>query len=246
MISIHLFLLLFLPATLGVELPYMRCFLLPPSKYMIFVVDVWFPLYFPSLKWKRAIFEVFARGIFYSLLCMFQYQASRQPWWTVSFWFRSRPSGWFLQTWDVLNIWYDNFIYDNYYFFCKISREKNRCFLPLICFLHNLQGFGVNVQFTDMQAHSLKPSGGTDMQFNMTNNQVRGARSFCHIYMFKVVSYSSPYSLSQLFYPNLHCRNFWEMISPTHKQGINSEITKVESRQCKGFQRLLFINELSC
>ena len=124
MISTHLFLLLVLPATLGVELPYMRCFLLPPSKYMIFVVDVWFPLYFPSLIWKRAIFEVFARGIFYSLLCMFQYQASRQPWWTVSFWFWSRPSGWCLQTWDVLNIWYDNFIYDNYYFFCKISRKK--------------------------------------------------------------------------------------------------------------------------
>merc|ERR1711962_1595993 len=38
----------------------------------------------------------------------------------------------------------------------------------------DLQGFGVNVQFTDMQAHSLKPSGGTDMQFNMTNNQIRG------------------------------------------------------------------------
>merc|ERR1711928_76948 len=38
----------------------------------------------------------------------------------------------------------------------------------------DLQGFGVNVRFTDMQAHSLKPSGGTDMQFNMTNNQIRG------------------------------------------------------------------------
>ena len=176
MISTHLFLLLVLPATLGVELPYMRCFLLPPSKYMIFVVDLWFPLYFTSLIWKRAIFEVFARGIFYSVLCMFQYQASRQPWWTVNFWFWSRPSGWCLQTWDFLNIWYDNFLW--YYFF--FYRKNTGVFYLWYVFVYNLQGFGVNVQFTDMQAHSLKPSGGTDMQFNMTNNQVRVARSFCH------------------------------------------------------------------
>ena len=107
---------------------------------MIFIVDVWFPLYFPSLIWKRAIFEVFARRIFYSVLCMFQYQASRQPWWTVSFWFWSRPSGWCLQTWDVLNIWYDNFIYDNYYFFCKISREKKQVFLTSDMFFAQFTG----------------------------------------------------------------------------------------------------------
>ena len=75
-----------------------------------------------------------------SLLCMFQYQASRQPWWTVSFWFWSRPSGWFLQTWDVLNIWYDNFIYDNYYFFCKISREKKQVFLTSDMFFAQFTG----------------------------------------------------------------------------------------------------------
>ena len=91
-----------------------------------------------------------------------------------------------------------------------------------------------------MQAHSLKPSGGTDMQFNMTNNQVRGARSFCHIKMVKVVF--SPYSLSQFFTQICTAAIFGEMISPTHKQDINSEITKVESGQCKGFQRLLFID----
>ena len=178
MISTHPFLLLVLSATFGVKLPYIRCFLLPPlpKKNMIFVVDVWISLYFPSLMWKRAIFEVFAHGIFYFVLCMYQYQASRQPWWTVSFWFWSRPSGWCLQTWDVLNIWYDNLLH---YFSSIVTKQM---FYLWYVFAHNLQGFGVNVQFTDMQAHSLKPSGGTDMQFNMTNNQVRGAKYFCHIY----------------------------------------------------------------
>merc|ERR1712172_254631 len=38
----------------------------------------------------------------------------------------------------------------------------------------DLQGHGSAVQFTDMQAHSLKPSGGTDMQFNITENQILG------------------------------------------------------------------------
>ena len=37
-----------------------------------------------------------------------------------------------------------------------------------------VQGFAAGVQFTDMQAHSLKPSGGTDMQFNITKNQIQG------------------------------------------------------------------------
>ena len=94
----------------------------PTHTNMIFVVDVWFSLYFPSFIWKRAIFEVFAHGIFYFVLCMYQYQASRQPWWTVSFWFWSRPSGWCLQTWDVLDIWYDNLLH------YLSSIVKNRCF----------------------------------------------------------------------------------------------------------------------
>merc|ERR1712037_748238 len=38
----------------------------------------------------------------------------------------------------------------------------------------DLQGHGAGVLFTDMQAHSLKPSGGTDMQFNVTENLIRG------------------------------------------------------------------------
>ena len=136
MISTHPFLLLVLSATFGVKLPYIRCFLLPPlpKKNMIFVVDVWISLYFPSLMWKRAIFEVFTHGIFYFVLCMYQYQASRQPWWTVSFWFWSRPSGWCLQPWDVLNIWYDNLLH----YFSSIA--KNRYFWPLICFCAQFTG----------------------------------------------------------------------------------------------------------
>ena len=39
---------------------------------------------------------------------------------------------------------------------------------------HLVQGHGAGVLFTDMQAHSLKPSGGTDMQFNVTENLIRG------------------------------------------------------------------------
>merc|ERR1712010_278846 len=38
----------------------------------------------------------------------------------------------------------------------------------------DLQGHGAGVLFTDMQAHSLKPTGGTDMQFNITENQIQG------------------------------------------------------------------------
>ena len=134
MISTHPFLLLVLSATFGVKLPYIRCFLLPPlpKKNMIFVVDVWISLYFPSLMWKRAIFEVFAHGIFYFVLCMYQYQASRQPWWTVSFWFWSRPSGWCLQTWDVLNIWYDNLLH----YFSSIV--KKQMFLTSDMFLRTI------------------------------------------------------------------------------------------------------------
>ena len=37
-----------------------------------------------------------------------------------------------------------------------------------------VQGHGAGVLFTDMQAHSLKPTGGTDMQFNITENQIQG------------------------------------------------------------------------
>ena len=117
-------------------------------------------------------------------------------------------------------------------FFCKISRKKTGVFYLWYVFLHNLQGFGVNVQFTDMQAHSLKPSGGTDMQFNMTNNQVRGVRSFCQIYVQS--SIFAIYSLSPLFYPILHCRNFLEndFTHPQtgHKQQNNQSLVKTVQR----------------
>merc|ERR1719342_384698 len=38
----------------------------------------------------------------------------------------------------------------------------------------DLKGFQSTVQFTDMQVHSLKPSGGTDMQFLYQDGLIRG------------------------------------------------------------------------
>ena len=80
-------------------------------------------------------------------------------------------------------------------------------FHPCVSFhLLIVQGHGAAVQFTDMQAHSLKPSGGTDMQFNITENQIRGfgdAEGHCvaarHLHVsFSLSSqcYNSTYQLS--------------------------------------------------
>lgn len=80
------------------------------------------------------------------------------------------------------------------------------------------------------------------MQFNMTNNQVRGAKYFCHIYYICPKQYFRHIVCPIYFTQICTAAIFGKMISPTYKQGINSEITKVESGQCKGFQRLLFID----
>ena len=38
----------------------------------------------------------------------------------------------------------------------------------------DLKGFQTTIEFVDMQAHSLKPTGGTDMQFSLVDNLIMG------------------------------------------------------------------------